>query len=149
MEHGFEFIAAKPKKAADDEPYAENMRGDRKITKNPSTDQKKVRRAQQRKTALEASVDYPDDIEIEAGIHDWFSRVQIDAALDDAPGNECRICGEDMSPGRQNGNTTTYKCPSGHSQDVQEKVGAKTEMSFLSVIAKRAKSVSDTPEGEL
>lgn len=269
MEHGFEFVAAKPKKAADDEPYAENMRGDRKITKNPSTDQKKVRRAQQRKSAMEASVEYPEDIEIEAGIRDWFQRLdnkvlpqdflkhptqksdfdplgqsglpgygkpdysdyqapaapdkqqyrcpqcqgsaqgfsgepcpscrgtgmRIDAsktanlrcpqcdswslsdkpsqcadckvdmvpeqghpdqrdkfkaaALDDMAGNKCRLCEGNMNPVRSNGITTSMKCDDcGTTADVQKKA-VKSEMNFLSAIAKRAQSVLDTPEGEL
>lgn len=49
MQIGFEFEAAQNKKRdTNDEPLRETMRGSRKITNAPSTDQKKVRRAMNR-----------------------------------------------------------------------------------------------------
>jgi hypothetical protein len=42
----------------DDEPTSETMRGNRKILSNPSTDQKKVRRAQQRKQSRGESMNF-------------------------------------------------------------------------------------------
>lgn len=60
MEIGFEFVAAKPKglRAATDEPVQVPMRP-REVTKNPSTDQKRVRRqmARQQRTAAEQRAD--------------------------------------------------------------------------------------------
>lgn len=75
MDIGFEVIAARPKGLrAEEPPAAESMRGARTLTKNPSTDQKKIRRQQQRKTA---SMDFT-------------------AALNDV--GDCRLCGGDLKP---------------------------------------------------
>lgn len=54
MRTGFEVTAAVPKRLreAEDAPASETMRGERKITQAPSTDQKKVRRQMQRRTAV-------------------------------------------------------------------------------------------------
>lgn len=73
MDIGFEVVAAKPKGLyAEEPPASESMRGTRTLTKNPSTDQKKVRRQQQRKTA---SMDFT-------------------AAMNDV--GDCRLCGGDL-----------------------------------------------------
>lgn len=68
MQTGFEVTAAVPKRlrAAEDQPAAESMRGERKITQAPSTDQKKVRRQMQRKTA---------DLDTEAKVYGEESRI--------------------------------------------------------------------------
>lgn len=89
MEIGFEVTAARPKGLrADDPAPTASMRGDRKITKNPTTDQKKVRRAQQRKTA---SMDFT-------------------AAMNDV--GDCRLCGGRLiaSPGKQDDTTHKAVC---------------------------------------
>jgi hypothetical protein len=55
---GFEFTAAKSKREVDDEaPTRESMRGSRTLMANPSTDQKKVRRELNRKTASQRLAD--------------------------------------------------------------------------------------------
>ena len=50
MKLGFDVVAARPKGRTDDDdaPVQASMRGDKKISRNPSTDQKKVRRRQAR-----------------------------------------------------------------------------------------------------
>jgi DNA-directed RNA polymerase subunit M/transcription elongation factor TFIIS len=55
---GFEVTAAVPKRlrAAEEQPAQQSMRGDRKITQAPSTDQKRVRREMARKTATEVKI---------------------------------------------------------------------------------------------
>lgn len=82
MQTGFEVTAATPKRlrAADDAPVAETMRGDRKITQAPSTDQKKVRRQMQRKTA----------------------------ALNDV--GDCRLCEGPLIPKSRDGSTVKAEC---------------------------------------
>lgn len=63
MQIGFEVTAAVPKRlrAVEEQPAQQPMRGERKITQAPSTDQKKVRRAMQRKTATTCSCATHDD----------------------------------------------------------------------------------------
>lgn len=68
MQIGFEFEAAQSKKrTTEDEPTRETMRGSRKITSNPSTDQKKVRRAMNRGKKAELE-------QHEAGVRDLVNR---------------------------------------------------------------------------
>lgn len=57
MQIGFETTAAVPKRlrAVEEQPVQSSMQGERKIRQAPSTDQKKVRRAMQRKTAAACS----------------------------------------------------------------------------------------------
>lgn len=57
MQIGFETTAAVPKRlrAVEEQPVQQAMRGERKVTQAPSTDQKKVRRQMQRKTAANFS----------------------------------------------------------------------------------------------
>lgn len=65
METGFEVVAAQSKKTVyEDQPAQETMRGARKITSAPSTDQKKVRRQMAKKADLtfEAGIRSYDDV---------------------------------------------------------------------------------------
>lgn len=70
MQIGFEFEAAVPKRlrAAEEQPAQQSMRGDRKITQAPSTDQKKVRREMARKTA-DIQVTAATDLQMEAALY--------------------------------------------------------------------------------
>lgn len=75
------FEAAKPRRAADSEATQVPMRVGDRIRRNPSTDQKKVRRAQVRKNASEDLVyrevhiasEINDSFEVEAGFQDHIN----------------------------------------------------------------------------
>lgn len=81
MQIGFEVTAAKPKglRAAEEQPAQTPMRP-REIAKNPTTDQKRVRRQMQRKMAVMNDV------------------------------GECRLCGGDLVVKSKHGNTLDAEC---------------------------------------
>lgn len=120
MRTGFEVTAATPKRLreSEDAPVSETMRGDRRITQAPSTDQKRVRRQMQRKTAnfddpaeIRAIASMPLDsylasigddlteIEVEAGIRDWWRARNTafdplaNSGLPGKPAAPCLNCG--------------------------------------------------------
>lgn len=86
MQIGFEVTSARPKGLpADDQPVQVPMRPAAEIRRSPSTDQKKVRRAQQRKTAS----------------------MEFIAALNDV--GDCRICGGDLKTQESNKGDSTVR----------------------------------------
>lgn len=110
MRTGFEVTAAVPKRlrAAEDAPVAQSMRGERRITQAPSTDQKKVRREMQRKTA----------VNVTAG--------------------DCRLCGGDLIPmGRRTDSPTTMRaqCASCGTKHELQNAEVKPKSAALAFVA--------------
>ncbi len=120
MQIGFTVEAAVPKRlrAVEEPPVQQPMRGDRKITQAPSTDQKKVRRAMQRKTASAGDVHEHDNVQAKdefdaehiepGGGHHHKHRAE--GVLNDT--SDCRICGGNLKPVGSSSTTatTTARC---------------------------------------
>lgn len=83
---GFDVVAARSKKTGeeDDTPVQESMRGERKLLSNPSTDQKKTRRRQQKSAS--------DLITTEATVRSWYEKRKRTAPAKDGFG--CEICND-------------------------------------------------------
>jgi hypothetical protein len=160
VEHGFEFVAAQSKKReVEDEPSRETMRGSRKIMSNPSTDQKKVRRAMTKKANHPAAPQHtvpeqrhphgarPFPCKVCQGWgQDAYGQpcfrchgtgMTTTSALDDASG--CRLCG-----GALDGDSGTVKCQDCKTE--HELQGKNEKAAFKSAIARRASEVLNTPE---